>query len=214
MASPALVLSDPLDTLDPIFGLTRLVPAMRAVQVRSELCASRRRFVLEHCGTDGLAALAAGLDPAAREMLENPPHSRWGSLGTLMDLDRAIVDGPMDGDVRRMRKFGEEIGTYDVTSLYKLVVKLAVSPRNLSRRLVPIFGNYFEGMRATMPDEGWHCAVIAIDRPVPLHLCEYGIPGFIHSALALSSARRPTVTQTACIHSGSPSCTWRLGWDG
>ena len=130
-----------------------------------------------------------------------------------MELDRAIIEGPCTARCTACGPWGREIGAYDISTVYRAVIKLAVTPRHLARRLIAFFGSYFPGAEATLLDESADHAVISTALALPLYLCQHGIVGFLSAALEMSAARRPVVEHTACLHRGDARCEWRLGWE-
>jgi hypothetical protein len=202
--------------VDAIFGAVRFIPAMRLLSAKGNLVAWRRRYVLERYGQGTLDAMAAQLRGEAREYLLAPPsHFAWVLNGALMDIDEAIVRGPMEGDVTRMRVFGWEIGRGDLSTVYRLLIRLAVTPHMLIRRLVSMYPTYFTPGEFVIEEVGAGTARVALNpgsTPLPLYQCNYGVVGWLSSALELSGARNVNVEQWTCVHRGDPACRYVFKW--
>src|SRR5437773_8530582 len=92
--------------LDPVFGDFACLAEMRKVQVKGNLVRAHARWVRERCTAQATAELADALPAEARAYLLDPPLvSEWCPFGPLMDLDRALILGPLGGDHNRVVRF-------------------------------------------------------------------------------------------------------------
>jgi hypothetical protein len=142
--------------LDPVFGDVQRIAQMRALSTKGNLVAWRRRYLLEHHGPAVVDEVAARLEGEARELLVDPPmHFAWVPFGGLMDLDRAILEGPMAGDLDRMCAFGNAIGKGDLSTVYRLLIRMAGTPHKVVRKFPDVCASYFKPSAvAEIVDEG------------------------------------------------------------
>jgi hypothetical protein len=198
---------------DPVLGDPRFAARIRAMRTKGNLVAWRRRWLERSHGAGAVAALAERLAPEAREYLLDPPaHFSWVSLGPLVELDRALVLGPMGGDVTKMRAFGREIGRGDLSTVYRLAVQLAVSPAMIPGRIARTWTSYFQPGEAFVQEAGARHALVGTTEPLPEYLCAQGISGWIEGALALAVPDGTGVEHVACVHRGDAGCRWRMWW--
>src|SRR5438270_2003875 len=107
--------------IDPLFGDLTHDREMRDNQIKGNLLGRRAWYVRDRWGDDAVAAIARAVPESARKFLEAPPLTfAWYPFGVMMDIDRAIVEGPMGGDVGKMREFGSAIAKHDLPLLYKV----------------------------------------------------------------------------------------------
>ncbi len=134
-----------LPALDPILGDPKLLPGVLRHEIKGSVLAARARYVAEAHGETALAELVARVpEPARRHLLERPLPFSWYPFAEMIEIDRQIVLGPMQGDVTRMRDFGIDIARYDLSTLYKLLYKVG-SPSFILKRVGAAYGKYFRG---------------------------------------------------------------------
>jgi hypothetical protein len=200
--------------LDPIFGDLHYDREMRDNQIKGNLLGRRAWYVRDRWGGAALASVAATVPEAARKFLVDaaPLTFAWYPFGVMMDIDRAIVDGPMAGDVERMVEFGSAIAKHDLPMLYKVLFKVG-SPTFIVKRLNIVCKQYIRetGVRVTVGGDG-EADVTLEGRRFPMYFCNYGVRGWFHAALELSGAKHPTVKHAACLHRGDADCRWELRW--
>jgi hypothetical protein len=198
---------------DPVLGDARFAARFREMRTKGNLVAWRRRWLEKRHGPHAVYALAQALPPAAREYLLDPPsHFAWVPLEPLVELDHAIVRGPMQGNASLMRTFGFEIGVGDLSTVYRLVMRFG-APSTLPPRMARTWTSYFQPGECSVQEATHRSAVIASNEPLPLYLCSEGIVGWMQGALALAARERGTgVEHFACIHRGDAGCRWRLWW--
>src|SRR5436305_13166161 len=109
--------------LDPVFGDLSHDREMRENQIKGNLLGRRAWYVRDRWGDAAVAAAAAAVPESARKFLgEAPPLTfAWYPFGVMMDIDRAIVEGPMRGDLGAMTEFGSAIAKHDLPLLYKVL---------------------------------------------------------------------------------------------
>src|SRR5215475_13402791 len=107
---------------DPVFGNMALEAEMRGNGVKGNLMAKRAWYVRKFLGNAAFDEIVAKLTGEAREFMLTPPLTMsWCSFGTMMDIDRAILEGPMNNDGAKMKHFGSEIAKHDLPTLYKVL---------------------------------------------------------------------------------------------
>jgi hypothetical protein len=200
--------------LDPVFGDLHYASEMRENQIKGNLLARRAWYVRDRWGDAALAAVAAAVPETARKFLGDAPPLTfaWYPFGVMMDIDRAIVDGPMRGEVGRMTEFGSAIAKHDLPLLYKVLFKVG-SPAFIVKRLNIVAKQYIREstISVQMADDS-DAIVTQGGRRFPMYFCTYGVSGWFHAALELSGARSPTVNHATCLHRGDAACTWSLRW--
>lgn len=125
-----------------------------------------------------------------------------------MDIDRAILEGPMHGDLTKMREFGGAIAKHDLPTLYKVLFKIG-TPRFLMRRVGIVAATYVRDspMRGSDMDDG-RVRVVQTGTPFPYYFCAYGVCGWFEAALQLSGGKNINVVHDSCRHRGDPQCSW------
>jgi hypothetical protein len=200
--------------LDPVFGDLSHDREMRENQIKGNLLGRRAWYVRERWGQAALAALTAAVPAEARKfLLDAPPLAfAWYPFGVMMDIDRAIVDGPMGGELGLMTEFGSAIAKHDLPLLYKVLFKVG-SPTFIVRRLNLVAKQYIRESTVSVevPADGNAVATLG-GRRFPMYFCTYGVSGWFRAALELSGARSPNVEHATCLHRGQAACTWRLAW--
>lgn len=197
----------------PILGDPALWRATSPVRVKGSLMAARPRYLREHWGQTGVDDVAARVGDDARPLLSGEilPF-RWYPMALMADIDRAIVEGPMEGDVALMKAFGSEIARYDLPTLYKMLFRFG-TPGFVVKRLNIAYATYIDGGRVQIEVPAGGQARVTLHRAaLPSYLCTYGISGWITAALELSGAQRVHVDESACVHQGAPHCSWEARW--
>ena len=200
--------------LDPIFGDLTYLDAMRRVQVKGNLVRSRARWVTEKSGAATLRQVADRVSPEARTYLLAPPMAtEWRSFGPLMDVDRAIVEGPMRGDLGRMMAFGEDIARYDLPSIYQSLLRMLSSPAFLLRRSALVYGMYLKDAGEIRSEaEDGHAQVTLHGRVLPMYFCTQGLTGWIAASVGLYGSRDIRLLHPKCRHHGDDFCRWQVTW--
>src|SRR5438445_2002585 len=181
-------------SFDPVFGDLTHEREMRDNQIKGNLLGRRAWYVRDRWGDAALAALAAAVPETARKFLVEPPLTfAWYPFGVMMDIDRAIVEGPMGGEITHMFEFGSAIAKHDLPMLYKVLFKVG-SPTFIVKRLNIVAKQYIRESTVTPQMTGDKEAVTTLGgRRFPMYFCTYGVSGWFHAALELSGARSPTV---------------------
>ena len=189
--------------------------AWRAYQVKGSLLASRPRYVRDQWGDAGLADVASRLTPPMRAVFQSTvlPFV-WYPFADMAEIDRAIVAGPMGGDLSHMKRFGSTIARYDLSTLYKMLFKLG-TPSFVLKRIHAAYSTYIRGgtIEATSVTKG-HAVITQIDGDFPFYFCDQGIPGWFMAAVELSGGKGVRVAQVACVHQGAARCMWEASWEG
>ncbi|HSQ65923.1 MAG TPA: hypothetical protein VLM85_22030 [Polyangiaceae bacterium] len=198
---------------DPILGdLTRL-DEMRSGGVKGNLMTSRIWYVRDRFGEKELQRIAAAV-PAARAIVEKPPLPFvWCSFGDMIDVDRAILEGPMGGDLEKMREFGGAIAKHDLPTLYKVLFKVG-TPRFLMKRVGIVAATYIRDspMKGEDMSDGG-VRVVQTGKTFPYYFCGFGVCGWFEAAIELSGGKNIRVVHSACRHRGAENCAWDNHWD-
>ena len=198
---------------DPVFGDLAHDREMRDNQIKGNLLGRRAWYVRDRFGDDALRKLTGVVPEGARKFLVDAPLTfAWYPFGVMMDIDRAIVDGPMRGEIGRMTEFGSAIAKHDLPLLYKVLFKVG-SPSFIIKRLNIVAKQYIrESIISAVVDGDGEALVTQGGRRFPMYFCTYGVSGWFQAALELSGAKSPTVHHASCLHRGDAACTWRLRW--
>jgi hypothetical protein len=198
---------------DPIFGVPEIFEEGWHRHIKGNLVRARSRYVREVWGETALSALAEGLPPPARRYLIEPPlASSWVEAGPMYLVDRAIVEGPMKGDVSRMRAFGQDIARYDLPTVYRVFLKMVSAPAFLMRRANLIYSLYYKnGTMRSLAKEG-RAEVELSGAAVPLYMCSQGISGWLEASIETCGATPRPVEHARCRHRGDPTCKWVVTW--
>jgi hypothetical protein len=197
----------------PILGDPKKWQPASPMRAKGSLLAARPRYVREIWGADALEQVAAGVGEDARRILaEDVLPFRWYPLALMVEIDQAIVEGPMRGDVTRMKAFGSEIARYDLSTLYKMLFRFG-TPAFVVKRLGIAYATYIDGgrIRVDVPKPK-HVQVELHDAALPKYLCTHGICGWITAALELSRASDVHIVESMCAHDGAPHCRWEGHW--
>jgi len=198
---------------DPVFGDLAHDREMRDNQIKGNLLGRRAWYVRDRFGDDALRKLTGVVPEGARKFLVDAPLTfAWYPFGVMMDIDRAIVDGPMRGEIGRMTEFGSAIAKHDLPLLYKVLFKVG-SPSFIIKRLNIVAKQYIrESIISSVVDGDGEALVTQGGRRFPMYFCTYGVSGWFQAALELSGAKSPTVEHASCLHRNDAACTWRLRW--
>ena len=202
------------ETVDPVLGDPSIAERASRHRAKGSLVAARARWVREKFGEAELARLVERVEGPARQHLVEPPLPfAWYPFEHLVQLDVAMIEGPLGGDVSRIRDFGDDIARYDLSTLYKVMFKLG-TPSFIIRRIGVVYGQYLDGGRARGESAGAGEARVTVeDATFPLYFCEHGISGWLRAAVDLSGGERVRIEQDACVHRGDAACGWRLRWE-
>lgn len=198
---------------DAVFGDLAFDREMRENQIKGNLLGRRAWYIRDRWGDAAVAAVAAAVPESARKYLVDAPPLTfaWYPFGVMMDIDHAIVDGPMGGEIGRMREFGSAIAKHDLPMLYKVLFKVG-SPSFIIKRLNIVAKQYIRESTITSVVADGRATVTQGGRRFPMYFCTYGVSGWFHAALELSGAKSSSVEHASCLHRGAAACTWELRW--
>jgi hypothetical protein len=197
---------------DPALGLPERT-SWRGYQVKGNLLAARARYAKERWGNAGCELVASSLEGEARAAFTGTAMPfAWYSFATLAAIDRAIVFGPMGGDLSQMKHFGSTIARYDLSTIYKVLLKVG-SPSFVLKRVNIVYSTYIRGgaMAATHVTKE-HAMISLAEGDFPFYFCEQGIPGWFSAAVELSGGKDVQVDQIECVHRGAAHCVWEARW--
>ncbi len=198
---------------DPILGDARVAPHFNQHEVKGTLLGARARYVREEYGDAALEELKQAVAPEAREYLDKAPLPfAWYPLSLLVEIDRQIALGPMQGDLDKMQIFGDRIARYDLKTIYKVLFKLG-TPGFVLKRIGTVYGMYLKGGSAHTEVLGDHEARVSYRNAYyPYYLCKYGMSGWLSASVDLSGGRNIRIEHERCVHSGDAGCAWRISW--
>jgi hypothetical protein len=182
-------------------------------QVKGNLLAARPRYVKEQWGDDAFRDVAKRLDASVRPAFDGTilPFA-WHSFGDLAAIDSAIIDGPMHGDMSKMKHFGATIARYDLSTLYRMLFKLG-SPEFVIRRVAVVYRTYVKGGGIAASDvRTGEASVRLTEGALPRYFCSHGVAGWFTAAIELSGGKEVNVRETTCIHDGAEHCAWHATW--
>jgi predicted hydrocarbon binding protein len=201
-----------MNELDPVLGRADRI-AWHDYQVKGNLLASRERYVREHWGGPAVRDVAERLGPDVRAVFESTilPFA-WHPFRVMAAIDRAIIEGPMGGDVTEMKAFGATVARYDLPTLYKMLFKLG-TPSFLVKRVGVVYRTYVRGGAMEPQEVTPRSAGVALtEGALPLYFCQQGVPGWFTAAIELSGGKDVRVEEATCVHRGAPQCSWRSTW--
>jgi hypothetical protein len=201
-----------MDPIDPILGSARF-STWRSYSVKGNLVAARPRYVREKWGEDGFRNVLARLDGEPKRVFESEimPFA-WFGFDVLAAIDSALVSGPMKGDITLMKAFGYEVARYDLSTLYKVLLKLG-TPSFIAKRVGVIYRTYIRGGNLIAPEvESTRARIVLADGSLPMYFCTHGVAGWFTCALELSGGKRVMVHESECIHRGARHCVWKATW--
>ncbi len=198
--------------VDPFLGRADRLGRLDDIPCKANWLAARHRYVESHYGHVGVDEVAARLDDEHRRAFINPPPTMaWSNVATVVNIDRAIFEGPMDRDLRRMRRFGAEIAKYDVPGIYRAFFRIG-TPGFVMGKIPLVYGQYFRrGAMRTTTGKG-EAEIQLVEVTFPAYLCAHGISGWFDAMMELVGARAPNVEHDKCVHNGDPRCGWRATW--
>ncbi|OGQ94546.1 MAG: hypothetical protein A2521_05090 [Deltaproteobacteria bacterium RIFOXYD12_FULL_57_12] len=199
---------------DKIFGDMALLREMHKTTVKGNLLAWRRRYVQTRFGQSAVDRIAAELPAEVGAKLLNPPLAfSWQPIKDMMEIDRAIVLGPMRGDVSQMKQFGAEIGTADLSTVYKLLLRAAVTMEKFVDKAPATFDSYFQpGKGDGMLIAAGHARIAFKGCTLPYYLCSFGLPGWLEAVGKLTGTKGLRIQHDICCHRGHDHCAWDLFW--
>jgi uncharacterized protein (TIGR02265 family) len=197
---------------DPVFGRPDRSD-WRSYQVKGNLLAARPRYVREQWGPTGVEEVISRLDGEARASFSTTilPFA-WYPFSTMAAIDRAIVEGPMKADVKKMKDFGSTIARYDLPTLYKVLFKLG-SPSFLLKRISTVYATYIRGGSVAVTVVGDQKAIVTqAQGSLPYYFCSQGVPGWFSAAIELSGGKDIHVREIQCTHEDAERCRWEATW--
>jgi hypothetical protein len=198
--------------LDPILG-SASATSWKGYSVKGNLVAARATYVRTKWGEEGVRAVLGRLSGEPKQVFESQVLPfKWFSFELLATIDDAIIHGPMGGDVSLMKPFGNEIARSDLSTVYKMLLKLG-SPSFVIKRSGVVYGAYVRGGAVAAVDVGpKHARTALMEGTLPMYFCAHGVPGWFSAALELSGGKKVDVKETACVHRGSKRCEWSASW--
>ena len=199
---------------DYVLGRMELYAQALKNQVKGNLMGWRPRYIKQFYGEAGLRALADSVGPEARScLLDRPTSFSWVPVGPMYEIDRALVEGPMEGDIKKIRHFAKYVSNTDLSTIYKLFVRIAGNPGLVCARLPSALTTYFKPAVGEINFSGSSREQFVVnDFVMPLYMCRDCVTTWFEEAILLTGEARAVVLHDKCIHKGDDCCRWR--WSG
>jgi hypothetical protein len=197
-----------------------VVRGERQASVKGNAVLGVVRFVERTYGADGLARLTAELPDSDQAVLRGIllpggwyPIGLWNRLG-----DRQVqIFG--SGNADSFRPVAEFIASSDLSSIYKVLLKVA-TPEMILWRTPSLWERYFNVGRAEPQEEEPNKFVVHItgsvredEGPGPV-TCAAGVPAWLARAVSLAGAKGSYARERACRFRGARTCEIEVGWHG
>jgi len=174
---------------------------------------TRALYLRARHGAHAVTDLATGLGPEARALLTTRQRrDAWFPIAPMIEIDRAIFERFMRGDVLEMRRFGREIATFEISTVLKFLLKLTGNPALVLDRLPSTYPEYLSPFLTRHATSASPVHLELANGLVPYYLCDHGCPGWLEAALGMAGARNCEVHQASCVHRGDPACAWQIVW--
>lgn len=176
-----------------------------------------RELVQQRLGTDGWARASRAFEPETAAFFDGVllasswyPVVHWNALvGVVLPM---LGGGPNEA----MRDLASHIAQQDLSSVYKLVMKLG-SPEFLLRRTGQLWSRYYDTGALTPEELGerqWKLtltAPLAKDAAPDGFTCGPGVTAWVGSGLQLSGTKA-RVVETRCRFRGATRCEYDVTW--
>lgn len=190
--------------------------------IKGSVVRSRRRY-LDERDRGAQDRIRAQVGPEARAYLDTPPPvTARVPYAPLVEIDAAIVECVMAGDVARMRDFGRDIASHDLTGLYRAMLRTVGRASSLGVYAM-LFRLYWEPGRLVARAEPDATVITMEGLILPRYMCRYGVTGYLEgwsswpaprstsSIAACTTARtrvggsfRSREIRTAAVHGARP----------
>lgn len=202
-----------MESYDPIDGRLAFRDRAGEIQVKGSLVVTRPNYVQQKWGAEAWQRVLQGVSPETRALMTGTVLPfRWYPYVHALEVDRRIIEGPMDGQPELMKDFGSWIAKHDLASVYKILFKLG-TPGFILKRANIAYSTFVRG--GTMQSQ--------LDTPTsgtltlrgcvfPAYFCRYGLAGWMTGGLEMSGARSVSVEHTQCVHDGADLCHWAVSW--
>lgn len=182
-------------------------------QVKGTAVLASIRFVKETFGEEGMAKVAAHLEPEDRERLESPIlASAWYPVSFLLGIMKGAKRefGARMPDV--VTQMGRASADYAHTTVYKLVFKVG-SPQWIISKASVIFTSFYDRGQMVVTESGAGFANVELrefGEPAP-EFCER-IAGWIVRTFELSGAKSVKLDHVTCVCKGAKVCRFEGSW--
>ena len=199
---------------DPVFGDPALLPQIHKVQTKGNVFRGIIKYIQANFDEETVNKLVATLPPEARRVFQTLPlASSWLPFSLQMDIVKALVQGPFRGDVGRVRGVSAQVARDDLSTVYKVLLKMLSAPSFFLNRIGTVFDMYFKGASMSGETVEPGHAVITLTGPMPYYYCTQAMPGWVDAALEIYRAKNREVKHTQCVHKGGKSCKWDVFWE-
>lgn len=183
-------------------------------RLKGNLINSRARYIREHYDAATFAALESSVSGEAAAYLKaGYPATAWYPYRPLVDLDLAIIAGPMGADWTQMQPFGSEIASYDLHRVYKALIRMS-SPNFLLGNAGIAYSLYFDTGKMKAVARGERQVTVELtDGAHARYMCTFGITGWLCGAAELAGATGVVGEHVQCRHDGAGTCRWVFRWD-
>lgn len=202
-------------TFPDIIGNPSLSPQVMRSFAAHTVINTRKMLVRKLYGERIFSEIASRLSPDAKGYLvDDFLHKReWHPIGPLIELDRAIVAGPMRGNAHNMLNFAGHIAEQDLSGFLKIFIMLAGQPLLVLKNMVRVYGKYWSPGEISRGEfKPGHVIFRLQNGTLPWYLCEFGISGWVERAAGIAGGKGVIVRHTTCRHSGDKECCWDVRW--
>ncbi len=161
----------------------------------------------------GVEPIIEKLPEAEKKVFDSPiltsnwyPYAAFGEVLKIMDREMG------SGDMRACRKYGESAGGLDLSSIFKVFLKVG-SPQFIIKRSDWFWKQYFRpgGMEIAETTDTM-VKIRIVNFPIIKHHCVV-MEGWMEKSLEMSGAKTPKVRELQCISEGAPYCEFICEWE-
>lgn len=134
------------------------------------------------------------------------PYSAFAELLKIMDAEMGT------GDMMLCRKYGEDAGSLDLNSIFKVFLKVG-SPQFIIKRSDWFWKQYYRPGGMEVPETTDTMVKIRIvNFPIVRHHCKV-MEGWMEKSIEMSGAKNPRMREVQCMSEGSAYCEFIGEWD-
>jgi hypothetical protein len=174
-------------------------------------------FVEQRHGREGAERWLAGARPEDRALASGSLASSWYPIGSWNRLADAYVDRLGGQDPTSFRAVAEYTAARDLTTIFKILLKLA-TPTLLMQRSPSLWSRYFDVGEVTAEEVGPRAFVARIAAPIGIDeapgpvTCAVAVTAWLARALRMTGAERPHVEERRCRHKRARACEIEIDW--
>jgi len=161
----------------------------------------------------GISSLLSRLADPEKKIFESPIlTSKWYPYSAFAGLLKIMDEEMGGGDLRLCRKYGESAGSLDLSSIFKIFLKVG-SPQFIIKRSDWFWKQYYRPGGMEVPETSDTMVRIRIkDFPMVKQHCMV-MEGWMEKSLLMSGAKNPRMKEVQCRNEGAPFCEYIGEWD-